>query len=97
MASQALLPSFRCREVDYLSFFVETIMDDFMEHLKCYKTACFKVCSNEGGGQEKLMTKTKMKMIEEAFFEDEDHENPWKAVCCSQQARQGIIIYNTQA
>ncbi len=60
-----------------------------MEHLKCYKTALSKVYSSEGEGQEKLATDTKAKMIEEAFYEGEDVENPWSDVCCSQSARQG--------
>lgn len=79
---------FRCGQVDYLSFFIETIMEDFMEHLKCYKTAHSKVLSTDGEGQEKLLSNAKIRKIEEAFFEELDG---WKAVCCSQQARLGTL------
>lgn len=61
-------------------------MEDFMEHLKCYKSAHSKVHFSEGDGQEKLLSKAKIRKIEEAFFEELDG---WKAVCCSQQARLG--------
>jgi hypothetical protein len=80
---------FRCRQVDYLSFFIETIMEDFMEHLKCYKTAQSKVFSSEGEGQERLVTTIKVRKIEDAYFDGEDEENPWKDICRSQQARNG--------
>lgn len=72
--------------MDYLTFFVETIMEDFMDHLKRYKTACSKVYSNEVEG---LNSKGKIRMIDDAYFEDEDSENPWKEVCCSEQHRLG--------
>lgn len=82
---------FRCAQVDFLSFFIETIMDDFMDHLKTYKAAALKVQSNEGEGQGQLMSYAKLKMIEEAFFEGEDAGNPWRAVCCNQQAKLGQL------
>ena len=75
--------------MDFLSYFVETIMEDFMGHLKWYKGACSKVMNNGEGGQEKLMTASRISMIEDAFFEEEDSDNPWKAVCCSPEARLG--------
>lgn len=61
-------------------------MEDFMEHLKCYKAAVHS-SEEEGQGQEKLISTSKVRMIEEAFFDEEDSENPWRAVCCDQQAR----------
>lgn len=71
--------------MDYLSFFVETITEDFMEHLKCYKAASLKVQTGEAEGQ--LMSSAKRTLIEEAYFEGQDSKNPWKAVCCNQQAK----------
>ncbi len=65
-------------------------MEDFMEHLKCYKTAHSRVLSNEGEGQEKLLSNAKIRKIEEAFFEELDD---WKAVCCSQQAKLGMHVH----
>ena len=58
-----------------------------MDHLRCYKTAALKVQTGEGEGQ--LMSQAKMRAIEEGFFEGEDSTDPWKAVCCSQQAKLG--------
>ena len=82
---------FRCSQVDYLSFFIETIMDDFMEHLKCYKAATLKMHASEGETQ--LMSNSKLKLIEEAFFEAEDKDDPWRAVCCDQQDRLGQYVW----
>lgn len=62
-------------------------MEDFMDHLKCYKAAALQVQAGEGEGQ--LMSYSKLKIIEEAFFEGEDSKNPWKAVCCNEQAKLG--------
>lgn len=80
--------------MDYLTFFIETIMEDFMEHLKCYKAAHSKVYSSEGEGQgqEKLITRAKATLIEEAYFDEEDSNGPWRAVCCSQQSKQGQFV-----
>ena len=90
MAWNLHVPLYRCEQVDYLTFFIETIMEDFMEHLKCYKAAHFKVCSNEGEGQ--LITQAKGTLIEEAYFDEEDSNGPWRAVCCSQQSKQGQFV-----
>ena len=80
----------RSKEVDYLCFFVETIMDDFLEHLRQYKRArhlCEDEC--EDGSWAEMTPSTKAKQIERAFFDKEPATNPWKAVCLSQPARLG--------
>ena len=83
-------PSLRSKEVDYLCFFVETIMDDIMEHLRQYKRAgqlCEDEC--EDGSWAELSPTAKARQIERAFFEKEPSDNPWRAVCLSQPARLG--------
>ena len=80
----------RSKEVDYLCFFVETIMDDFLEHLRQYKRVrhlCEDEC--EDGSWAEMTPSTKAKQIERAFFDKEPATNPWKAVCLSQPARLG--------
>ena len=80
----------RSKEVDYLCFFVETIMDDIMEHLRQYKRAG-QVCEDEceDGSWADLTPMAKARKIEKAFFDKEPANNPWKAICCSQPARLG--------
>lgn len=72
--------------MDYLSYFVETITEDFMEHLKSYKNACAKVQLND---KESLINSFKLKKIEEAYFEEGSCKNPWKVVCSSPDAKLG--------
>ena len=82
--------SLRSKEVDYLCFFVETIMDDIMEHLRQYKRAgqlCEDEC--EDGSWAELSPTAKARQIERAFFEKEPSDNPWRAVCLSQPVRLG--------
>ncbi len=78
---------FSFKQVDYLSFFAETIMDDFMDHLRCYKTAYIKVQEQEG--QEKLMNTSKLRMIENFYFDEESKDDPWRVVCCTPEGRLG--------
>jgi hypothetical protein len=80
--------------VDYLCFFVETIMDDFLEHLRQYKRAEH-VCEDEceDGSWAEMTPSAKAKQIESAFFDKEPATNPWKAVCLSQPARLGQWNY----
>lgn len=67
--------------MDYLSYFVETIMDDFMEHLRLYKKARQTADPSSSDND--------IKKIERAFFDAESKDDPWKAVCCSSEARLG--------
>ena len=85
-----MITSHRSKEVDYLCFFVETIMDDIMEHLRQYKRAG-QVCEDEceDGSWAELTPTAKAKQIERAFFDKEPATNPWKAICLSQPARLG--------
>ena len=61
-------------------------MDDFMDHLILYKqakqTAESDLSSSDG-------VSSKAKQIECAFFDAESKDDPWKAVCCSHDARLG--------
>ena len=76
--------------MDYLTYFVETIMEDFMEHFKRYKYACSKVQLNEGEASGNKMThSSRQRMIEQAFFESDSSDNPWEAVCLLPEARMG--------
>lgn len=73
-----------------MCFFVETIMDDFMEHLRQYKRArqlCEDEC--EDGSWAEMSESAKAKQTERTFFEKEPPDNPWKAVVWSQPARLG--------
>ena len=79
--------------MDYLTYLVETIMEDFLEHFKRYKHACFKAHYGDGdSGSGKTSNSSKLKLIEEAFFDDEGTDNPWKAVCTCPEARTGEYL-----
>ena len=82
----------RSKDVDYLAFFIETLMDDFMDHLKEYKQAV-SVAAPMGvatcGSQVVLNEK-----IEGEFFRGESKDDPWRAVCCSREAKIGTCVCN---
>jgi len=85
--------------VDYLTYLVETIMEDFLEHFKRYKYACGRSqCvggwaegdAGEGGiGEGKVTNSSRLRLIEEAFFEADTPDNPWKAICLIPEAKRG--------
>ena len=65
-------------------------MDDIMEHLRQYKKAgqlCEDEC--EDGSWAMSSPSVKARQIEKMFFEREPADDPWRAVCLSQQARLG--------
>ncbi len=79
--------------MDYLAYLVETIMEDFLEHFKRYKQACSKCqsCVDAEGGSSKISNSSRLRLIEEAFFEADDPDNPWKAVCLYPEARNSML------
>ncbi|XP_064402684.1 sorting nexin-13-like [Halichondria panicea] len=72
------------REVDYLAFFIETLMNDFMDHLRAYKVACGTASVGVVTGQSAAIWN---EAVETEFFKCESGEDPWRAVCCDREAR----------
>ena len=77
------------REVDYLAFFIETLINDFMDHLRAYKVACGTASVGVVTGQSAAIWN---EAVETEFFKCESGEDPWRAVWCDREARIGISI-----
>ena len=77
------------KEVDYLAFFIDTLMNDFMDHLKVYKVA---YGIESVGGASGRSASERNKAVAKEFFKNENGEDPWRAVCCDREARIGIVI-----
>ncbi|XP_064402678.1 uncharacterized protein LOC135348405 isoform X3 [Halichondria panicea] len=72
------------REVDYLAFFIETLINDFMDHLRAYKVACGTASVGVVTGQSAAIWN---EAVETEFFKCESGEDPWRAVWCDREAR----------
>ncbi len=77
------------REVNYLAFFIETLMYDFMDHMRAYKVACGTASVGVVTGQNAAIWN---EAVETEFFKCESVEDPWRAVCCDREARIGTSI-----
>ena len=80
------------KEVDYLAFFIDTLMNDFMDHLRAYKVACGAASVGVVTGQSAAI---RNEAVETEFFKCESSEDPWKAVCCDRNSRIGNTYIRT--